>query len=82
MQRRTRFSVPFKGVFRSGVLQSIGQDVKVFHIWCTMVDSPEDRYLRHLSAIDGKLDHVVAELGEMKTRVGRLEKGVAEFKSR
>jgi hypothetical protein len=44
-----------------------------------MTDEPDNLTPRYLRAMDQKLDHVVAELRDLKTRVGRLEKGVAEL---
>lgn len=40
---------------------------------------PTDDVQRYLFTIDTKLDHVLAEIGELKTRVARIERGVAEI---
>jgi uncharacterized protein (DUF433 family) len=38
-----------------------------------MADEPENLTLRYLRSLDAKVYWVLAELGELKTRMGRLE---------
>ena len=44
-----------------------------------MAEEPGNLILRQLRRMDAKLDQVVSDISESKTRVGRLEKGVAEL---
>jgi tetrahydromethanopterin S-methyltransferase subunit G len=45
-----------------------------------MVDAPENMVLRYLRQIDQKVDRVIAEVNELKTRIGRrLETSVAQI---
>jgi hypothetical protein len=42
-----------------------------------MVDHPDNFAPRMLRRLDSERDHVVDELGELKTHVGRLERALA-----
>ena len=44
-----------------------------------MADEPDNLTLRMLRSIDAKLDRLSGDLSDLKTRVGRVEKGVAEL---
>lgn len=44
-----------------------------------MIDAPDNLILALLRRADGKLDHVIEEVGDLKTRVTSLETQVAQI---
>ena len=47
-----------------------------------MADEPDSIVLRYLRQMDAKLDRVIDDVGEVKTRVGILEQQYASLSSR